>query len=370
MLKQIKQYDRSYSKMLRIFNPYETFPYKIHPKLPKFDITAYNLNPRHQFVYDKLFVANSQGMICGELKDAKDAKYPIFIKPRYGHKTSSSKNCYKIKSYEELKPFLHKKEMMWSEFVNSKESMTDFVLINGEIVYQITYIYSEKQNGFADDWKYISPENKPPEEVVEWVKKYMVGYTGPCNVQYRSTKIIEVGLRFARSGMYIESTHNEKLIKTINAMWETKVWTYKHESDLMFEPFYSFKCWSPFPILCLLPQHLMDVIMVQTKCMPFYEYYFEPTGKRSTIFFQFLHKDFKQGMKTKKIIEMLMLFISCIVMLCLCLSVILFFLNKKYWYSIVVLCFIILLSLDNSLDVICTQITNQKQFINFFNIKN
>ena len=151
MLKTIKKYDKSYSKLLRIFNPYETFPYKIHPKLPKFDITAYNLNPRHQFVYDKLFVADSQGMICGELKNAKDAEYPIFIKPRYGHKTSSSKNCYKIKSYEELKPFLSKKEMMWSEFVNSKESMTDFVLINGEIVYQITYVYSEKQNGFADD---------------------------------------------------------------------------------------------------------------------------------------------------------------------------------------------------------------------------
>jgi hypothetical protein len=85
--------------------------------------------------------------------------------------------------------------------------MTDFFLINGEIVYQITYIYSEKQNGFADDWKFISPDNQPPPEIVDWVKRYMVGYTGPVNVQYRSTKIIEVGLRFARSGMYIECTN-------------------------------------------------------------------------------------------------------------------------------------------------------------------
>jgi hypothetical protein len=364
MIKSIKKYDRQYTNFLGIMNPYETFPYKIHPELPKFDIVAYRLNPKHNFVYDKLFVATSQSMMAGTLKEVNETtNYPIFIKPRYGHKTSSSKNCYKIANKEELMPFLHKKDMMWSEFVNAKESMTDFYLINGEIVYQLTYIYSEKQNGFADDWKFISPDNKPPDEIVEWVNRYMVGYSGPVNVQYRSTKIIEVGLRFARSGMYIESTHNKQLISTINRAWETGTWCYKNENDFWFKPYYSFKCWSPFPIICLLPQHIIDIIMKFNNCMPFYEYYFEPTGKKSIIFFQFLHEDFEQGMKTKRLLENCMLFLSLIIIICILISIYLLIIKKKYVYSLYILIILFVLSLDNSIDVLCNQVMNQKQFI-------
>ena len=363
MLKSIKQYDKRYSKLLGIFNPYETFPYKLDREIPKFDIVAYHLNPKYQFVYDKLFIAKSQSMSCGTLKETKDANYPIFIKPRYGHLSASSKNCYKIESEEELKPFKRKKDMMWSEFVNAKESMTDFILINGEIVYQITYIYSEKQNGFSDDWKYISPENKPPEEIVEWVKRHMVHYSGPCNVQYRSTKIIEVGLRFARGGMYIESTHNKKLIHTINNSYKNNVWNYKDEKELQFKPFYSFKCWSPIPIVCLMPQYFVDAIMKSYNCMPFYEYYFEPTGKRSIIFFQLLHEDFEKGMQAKKILEWSMLLLSSVVLLCVVFSVYLFAMKKKYNYAIYILIILYILSLFNSLDILIHQFVNQKQFL-------
>jgi hypothetical protein len=344
MIKSIKKYDKQYTSLLGIFNPYDTFPYKIHSDLPKFDIVAYNKNPKFRFVYDKLFIATSQSMAAGVLTETETAQYPIFIKPRYGHKTSSSKDCYKISSPEELKPFLTKPDMMWSEFVDAKESMTDFFLINGEIVYQLTYIYSEKQHGFADEWKFISPDNEPPEEIVEWVKRYMAGYTGPVNVQYRSTKIIEVGLRFARSGMYLESTHNKHLIFTINRAWETGVWVHKNEDDLRFTPFYSFKCWSPFPVICLIPQHLIDIIMIYNKSQPFYEYYFEPTGKSSVIFFQFLHEDFKKGMQTKKFLEWCMMVLSFIILICLTISIYSFVIDKNYIHAFYVLIAIFILT--------------------------
>ena len=34
--------------------------------------------------------------------------------------------------------------------------------------------------------------------------------------------------------------------------------------------------------------------------MPFYEYYFEPAGKNGMVAFQFMHEDYKLGMKAKK----------------------------------------------------------------------
>ena len=252
VLSGLMKHDKTYSKALGIFNPYtDAFDYRITKSMPEFDMQAYQEFPNHQFVYDKLFVAKSQNMKGGELNElensSKDITYPIFIKPRYGHKSASSKNCYKINRYVDLSPHFRKPEMMWSEFVDATESMTDFIIVNGKIVYQLTYIYSDKQHGFSDAWKYISADNTPPSAIIDWVNKNMTGYTGPLNVQYRSDKIIEVGMRFARGGIYLESTNNGVLINNINQFWKTKTWNYKTEEQLGFKPYYSFKCWSPFP---------------------------------------------------------------------------------------------------------------------------
>jgi hypothetical protein len=356
----INKYDKIYTSFLGIFNPYETFPYKLNKDIPLYDMQAYKLNPKHRFVYDKLFIIQSQPLPCGELKDFK-GEFPIFIKPRWGHKTASSKNCYKIKSYEELTPHLHKKHMMWSSFIDAKEGMTDFVLVNGEIVYQLTYVYSEKQYGFADVWKHVSSDNTPPVEVVEWVNKYLSGYTGPLNVQYRDTTIIEVGMRFARSGMYIESSGHKPLIDAINTMWETKTWMVR--ADLDIQPFYTFKCWSPIPVICLIPQHVLDVLMKTFDAMCFYEYYFEPTGKSSTVFFQFLHRDFETGMKLKVIIERLMLFVNLTFILACILMVGCHIFKIPYTSLMATVIGMIVLSADNSLHVLYSQFTHQKQFI-------
>jgi hypothetical protein len=358
----IKKYDAAYSNALNIFNPYKVFPYRISRKIPIYDIQAYKLNPSYRFVYDKLFIVQSQYIKGGELKDVpNDVEYPIFIKPRWGHKTSTSKDCYKIKSRDELTPHLHKKDMMWSEFIDDREGMTDFILVNGEIVFQITYVYSEKQHGFADVWKHVSSDNKPPPEIVDWVSKHMVGYTGPLNVQYRSTKIIEVGMRFARSGMYIESTNHKVLIEAINHLAETKTWICRE--TIVIEPFYSFKCWSPIPVFCLISQHIIDLIMKFGHSMPFYEYYFEPTGSHSIVFFQFLHKNFEEGMMLKELLERIMMVInSTFILLCIY-AVVCFSMGKQCKLVYYVIVGMIISSLINSLDVIQNQITHQKQFI-------
>jgi hypothetical protein len=360
----LKKYDTQYSEWLRIFNPYTVFPYKLSRSIPHYDIQAYKLNPSHRQVYDKLFIIQSQHLPCGELGDLRgqtDIQYPIFIKPRHGHKTASSKDCYKINSYEELEPHFRKQNMMWSSFLNAKEGMTDFILVNGVIVYQLTYVYSEQQYGFADVWKYISSENVPPADIVLWVNKHMSGYTGPLNVQYRDTTIIEVGMRFARSGMYIESTGHKPLIDAINHMWETKTWIVRE--DITFEPFYSFKCWSPIPVFCLLPQHLVDAIMHIGGAMSFYEYYFEPTGRHSTVFFQFLHHDFTKGMQLKRLVEQMLLCINLLYITILLLTVGCCVSKVSCKPLLIVLIALTILSLDNSLNVVYSQITHQKQFI-------
>lgn len=356
----LKEVDARYMSALRIRNPLDTYHYKLDPSIPRFDSSAYELNPMHQHLYDKLYIIQSQQLPGGVLSSLKTTtvEYPIFIKPRWGHKTSSSKDCYIIRSKEELEPHWKKPHMIWSGFIDAKECMTDFILINGFIVHQITYLYSNEQTGFADVWKYVSPDTKPPDVIVEWVQKHATGYSGPLNVQYRDKYIIEVGMRFARGGMYIQSTNHKPLIDAINDMWVTKTWTVRDNLD--FEPFYTFKCWSPAPVLCLIPHYLMAAVMYWYGAMDFYDYYFEPTGSHSLVFYQFLHRNFDMGMRAKGAVENLMMVWSMLFYSLVVLSVI--GIMVGFQWPLIGLCVMLGLGLLNSLKTLKKQVMNQKQF--------
>jgi|MDTG01.3.fsa_nt_gb hypothetical protein len=308
--KSILLFEKGWCGLLNIYNPYrDPWSVRITKNVPDFDGQAYKKYPKHNFVYDKLWICKSQSISSGTLEDLlenryKAESYPIFIKPRWGHKSASSKNCYKIKNYEELLQYKHIPDMMWSMFIQDTEGMTDFMVHNGTIVHQITYKYSETQHGVvADDWKYISPENQPPESIINWMNSHMKGYTGICNVQYRGSIIIEVGLRCARGGAYILNTKNNELIRAINNLCDNETWDYDNNKDFDFTPYYSFKCFTTTPIIYLYPQHLLDYTMKAYDCLEFYEYYFEPSGKDGMVFLQFLHEDFDTGNQLKSNIE-------------------------------------------------------------------
>ena len=70
--------------------------------------------------------------------------------------------------------------------------------------------------------------------------------------------------------------------------------------------------------------------------MPFYEYYFEPSGKMGLVVFQFMHKDFKQGMKAKKHLEMLIFYVQILFILLFLLGIIVSLHNKLLGLLIIV----------------------------------
>ena len=336
-------YEEIWCKLMGYFNPYiDGFSTHLTKSMPTHDMACYKRYPRYSFVYDKLWIIKSQGLQGGRLeklfkKNITNIKYPIFIKPRWGHLNAGSKNCFKIISPDEISKFIDYKNMIWSEFIDAKEGMTDYVLLNGNIVHQITYIYSEKQNGFSDDWKYISPESTPPFNITEWVNQHMKDFTGIVNVQYRDTIIIEVGLRLARGGAYLLSTENAPLINNINSIFDNKTWNYNLSHEMKFKPFYVFKCFTEIPIVFLYPQKLINWYIRKKTTYPFYEYYFEPVGSSGMVFFQFMNDDFNRGMQTKKNIEnifsktQIIMFILFFIMLFL-----IIFTKWKYNYIIVI----------------------------------
>jgi len=138
-VKLITGNEEEWCKKMGYRNPYlDPYSHHITSTAVPGDHTAYRKFPENRHVYDKLWIAQTQKMRCGRLEDLKgketNVKYPIFIKPRWGHLSASSKNCFKIKDSSSLNQYIDYPDMMWSEFVDGTEGMTDFLLLNGRIV--------------------------------------------------------------------------------------------------------------------------------------------------------------------------------------------------------------------------------------------
>jgi hypothetical protein len=193
----------------------------------------------------------------------------------------------------------------------------------------------------------------------------MTDFTGIVNVQYRDTKIIEVGLRLARGGAYLVSTENPALINNINNIFIKKEWNYNLVSEMKFKPFYVFKCFTTIPIIFLFPQKLVDWYIRREIKRPFYEYYFEPTGASGMVFFQFMDDDFLHGMQVKKNIEQLFNIAQIIMYGLILLSILLVSFSKwnyRYIFLLTVV-LIFLLRLFNPITVNYNLYKAQKQTI-------
>ena len=310
LLKSFTPNHEKWSKLLGYENVYlDPYKYHITSNAKVNDQEAYDAFPEYRHLYDKLWVARTQNIRCGKLEDLiqnnSSVEYPIFIKPRSGHLTASSHNCYKVNNKSELLKYKNYQDMMWSEYINGREGMTDLIILNGRIVYQLTYIYSEEQRGFSEVWKYVSPETKTPEFVTNWANKYVNNYTGFLNIQYRNNKIIEVGLRPARKGVYLIAVDNYGIMKNIDNAITHNYWDYSLKEEMRFKPYYNFKCYTKMPIIYLWPHKLLNNILNSFTDMPLFEYYFEPINNEGFVFLQFMHNNFEKGMIAKNRIEML-----------------------------------------------------------------
>jgi hypothetical protein len=278
---------------------------KLSSNMPKNDYDAYYNNIKHQFVYDKLWVANSQHIQGGKMDDLlktefKYINYPIIIKPRWGHLSNNNRHIYKIHSYGELGRYSHLKDMIWTNYFEGTEETTDFLIKNGKIVHNITYEHSAKPNNIVSDkWKWIAPGVKPPAQISDWVESHLKDYTGVFNVQYIGKSIIEGSLRLARGGAYIYGIENDHYIERINDFIDNNKW---EKQSFDYEPYYAFKCYTNIPLFYLLPNKLMQYLMKQNGCKEFNEYYFENNEKSGQVFYQFFHTNFDKGVHTQKTI--------------------------------------------------------------------
>jgi len=159
------------------------------------DSDSWNWYPVHRWVYDKLAVALSQGLMAAP-HGVTPPSYPVFSKPIYnlkgmgvGSRVLASADDYAV----HYQPGHMWMPLLEGEHISSDAAVVDGAprwwrhargLASGDGTFDHWHIRAES-DGFVEDW------------CGSWCRKNLAGYTGMINFETIGGRIIEVHLRFA-----------------------------------------------------------------------------------------------------------------------------------------------------------------------------
>ena len=155
------------------------------------DIHSYINNPKYNFVYNKLFVSQSQNVPCAPL-GIYPKTYPVIFKPIY-NLHGMSRSFYKIHSDEEYDTCF-KDGLFWQEYFPGPQVNLDVVYNKDQIVF-----YSALQSISGNQGSFKSHETLIdyiiPSKIENWIHTYLKDYKGCLNIEIISGNIIECHLR-------------------------------------------------------------------------------------------------------------------------------------------------------------------------------
>lgn len=159
------------------------------------DPMAFKLNPRHRWVYDKLLVAQSQGLPCG-LFSAPPSKYPVFSKPMTNLK-GMGLGSHLLRNPNDYKRHC-KAGDFWMKHLTGAHVSTDWAVVHGEPQW---CRHTQGIPGPGGTFDYWTVEARPRPALEhhgrDWIRRHLPDYTGMLNVETMGGNIIEVHLRFA-----------------------------------------------------------------------------------------------------------------------------------------------------------------------------
>jgi hypothetical protein len=175
---------------------FEAVPCPADVLIPTEDCDAWIWYPGASWIYDKLRIAQSQGLDCGPHGIAP-RHFPVFSKPIYNLKGMGvgSGALRSLAEYEASYAPGH----FWTELLTGEHLSTDCAVVEGEVRW---WRHATGKpfgpNGMFDYWT-IHGMGRPELEdyVGAWVRRHLGDYTGMFNVETLGGRIIEAHLRFA-----------------------------------------------------------------------------------------------------------------------------------------------------------------------------
>ncbi|HYL02350.1 MAG TPA: hypothetical protein VEU54_02945 [Steroidobacteraceae bacterium] len=164
-------------------------------RIPTEDADAYQWNPAHRWIYNKLLVAESQGIACGP-HGVHPPDFPVFSKPIMNlHGMGvGSRVLHDLADYERNETAGH----FWMTLLEGEHVSSDVVVQRGRTLWVRHCLGTPDGDGTFDHWT-IEPGNRPQLEAYldAWVARHLASYTGMLNAETIGGRIIETHLRVA-----------------------------------------------------------------------------------------------------------------------------------------------------------------------------
>jgi hypothetical protein len=163
--------------------------------VPTEDGDAYLLFPGFRWIYNKLLIAESQGLVCG-LHGMAPGDFPVFSKPVYNMRGmgAGSRIFRTLRDYQLNQRPGH----MWMELLKGEHVSTDAAVVDGEPRWWRHVTGKSIDEGMFDYWTVLADPRPEIEDYCgAWLRANLRGYTGMVNFETIDARIIEVHLRFS-----------------------------------------------------------------------------------------------------------------------------------------------------------------------------
>jgi len=164
-------------------------------RIPTEDPDAYQWNPAHRWVYNKLTVAESQGLVCGP-HGVPPPSFPVFSKPIINlHGMGvGSRVLPDLAHYERHETAGH----FWMPLLAGDHISTDVAVARGRTQW-LRHCHGVPGMGGTFDYWTIEPGRRESLAAYldAWVARHLADYTGMFNAETIGERIIEVHLRVA-----------------------------------------------------------------------------------------------------------------------------------------------------------------------------
>ncbi len=174
---------------------FENIPCPADVIIPIDDIDCWDVWPDLRFIYDKLFIAQSQKLACGTVHDMPQ-EFPVFAKPRI-NLHGMGEGSFAVSSENEFRARMTD-EHIWMQLLRGDHVSTDCAVVDGTVAW-ICHAKGETwDGGMFKFWTIEAAANPHLSAFLSgWIKHYLPNHTGMVNIETIGGKIIEAQLRFA-----------------------------------------------------------------------------------------------------------------------------------------------------------------------------
>lgn len=204
---------------------FENIPCPENVRVPTEDPDAYLWYPEFKWVYNKLLIAESQGLICGP-HGVEPPEFPVFSKPIMNMR-GMGMGSKVLKNHSEYKR-LRRPGHMWMKLLQGDHVSTDVAVVNGDPVWWCHARGIELPKGMFDYW---IVEADLREDIIaycsNWIKKHLAHYSGMLNIETIDSRIIEIHLRFADQWPDLYGAH---WVESVIDLYQNQHWRFENRN--------------------------------------------------------------------------------------------------------------------------------------------